>query len=149
MEISTIGWLITALCFLLFEMGNPGLFFFLSFFFGALSAFLISLCHIDMQPQYVAFFVASIVSFVILKLWVKRTRRQAKNTNASALIGKQGLVIKEISATEPGLVKIGGEIWSAKSKNNEAIPIDSWVEITHVRGAHVIVIKNSTAEGNL
>lgn len=60
-------------------------------------------------------------SFIKSKLTI-----QTKTTNVEALIGKKGVVIKKITKTIPGQVKIEGEIWRADADH----ALDEGAEIT-------------------
>lgn len=135
-------WLGIAAFFLMLEMAHAGLFFFLSFVFGGAAAALSSMFPTTFYEQSSVFTLITIASFIALQLWVsKKMRPGSRLTNAQALIGKRALVIKRITPEQAGEVKIGGEVWSAKSKKNEIIESDSWVEVIEVRGAHVMVSK--------
>lgn len=135
-------WLIIAVLFLLLEMGHPGLFFFLSFSCGALITALISLYSSTFIAQSIIFLVSTILSLFILKKWVaKKVRLGAKHThtNMYALQGKRAIVLESITPTKPGLVKINGEIWTARSMHDDAINKDATVQVVRVSGAHVVV----------
>ena len=56
------------------------------------------------------------------------------------LVGQQGVVTERITGLEPGRVKVGGEIWSAKPYD-ETLVIDpgGTVEVLEIRGATVYV----------
>lgn len=49
------------------------------------------------------------------KLIKQKLTIATKATNVEGLIGKKGVVIKKISAHQPGQVKVEGEIWRAES----------------------------------
>ena len=56
------------------------------------------------------------------------------------LVGQQGMVTERITGLEPGRVKVGGEIWSAKPYDDTlAIDPGSTVEVLEIRGATVYV----------
>ncbi len=56
-----------------------------------------------------------------------------------ALVGKQGVVVEEVSA-QGGLVKIGGEIWTARPYDEEAvIAAGARVDILEIKGATAMV----------
>ena len=55
-------------------------------------------------------------------------------------VGQQGVVTERITEHEPGRVKVGGEIWSAKPYDERsAIDPGSTVEVLEIRGATVYV----------
>lgn len=135
-------WLVIAIFFLLLEMGSPGLFFFLSFFFGAIFAAGSTMLTDSQVLQSLVFLLGSIFSFLVLHFWVKRRFLKSKNienTNFYALIGKQAKVIKTILPLEVGAVKVSGEIWSAKSLDGSVVLQGSNVEIIEIKGVTLIV----------
>lgn len=136
-------WLIIGLLFLFFELFTPGLFFFLSFFLGSLGAALLSYYEFSLLMQIISFFAGSFASLILLFIILKRSNylgpRRGQSTNFFALQGKHAEVIKEIKPMQVGLIKIGGEIWSAKGKESESFPIGSLVEVIDVIGCHCSV----------
>lgn len=137
-------WLVIAVLFLFMEMGSPGLFFFLSFFFGALVAAFSTFFTSSIIVQGFIFLGSSVIAFAVLRLWVKKKVLKAKEhelTNIYALKGKRAKVIKSIVSPESGKVKVYGEIWSARTLENGAIEQGVYVEIVDIRGSHLIVKK--------
>src|SRR6478609_6714947 len=56
------------------------------------------------------------------------------------LVGKQGVVTEELSALNPGRVKVGGEIWSAcPYAESLTIAPGATVEVFAIRGATAYV----------
>ncbi len=137
------GWLIVALLFLILEISSPGLFFFFSFFIGALCSAGIALLAGSVAVQLLVFLFFSVCSCFLLPLWFKqKVQERGYATNAQALLGKRAIVIKAIGRDFPGQVKVQGEIWSARSINNHDIQEGAAVEVVQVRGVHLFV-KNS------
>ncbi len=137
-------WLIAGLCFLVIEMLSPGLFFFLSFFCGALVAAGASAWTDSVVAQGATFVMSSIAAFLLLRLWLKGRYNFSHShyqSNAYALIGKRGAVLAEISPAAFGQVKIQGEVWSARSLNNGNVPVGEMVEVVGVVGCHLVVKK--------
>jgi membrane protein implicated in regulation of membrane protease activity len=135
-------WFIVSLLFLLIEMGHPGLFFFLSFSCGALAAAICSYFYPSLIVQGLVFLAVAIISFKALRLWVSHrlsTIKSHTKTNSEALIGKRAVVIESISSTEPGRVKLSGDIWLAKSIDHKNIAVGKQVEIIKIIGSHVVV----------
>ena len=61
-------------------------------------------------------------------------------TNAYSIIGKKGIVIKEIDPVlGKGQVKVGTEVWSAKTLGDEKIKEGSEVEVTEIDGVKAVV----------
>jgi membrane protein implicated in regulation of membrane protease activity len=135
---NSVIWLLLALSFLLFEMGHPGLFFFLSFACGsALTAVAAYLVH-DTGAQLAVFIASSIGAMVLIKRYVPVMSRHVA-TNGDALNGKRVVVSTSISPDQPGAVKIDGTVWTAYSGDAGIYAIGTIVSIQRVRGAHVLV----------
>ncbi len=144
MKSSVLFWLITALTFLIFEMGHPGLFFFLSFCIGALSMALVSHWVDFGVVQGAVFLTTSFLSLFVLRLYVSRfikPSRPENHSNVYALEGKQGVVVARIEPSRSGQVKVGGEVWSARAADASIIEVNEQVTIVHVAGVHLIVKK--------
>lgn len=145
MTTSVYFWLSVSLLFMVFELGNPGLFYFLSFSLGAfITACASGACDMGYVSQIIIFLLGTLVSIGVLRRWL-HSKMFAKpvHTNVDALIGKQAVVIVTIQSDLFGQVKIGGELWSARSVGNHEIAQGEIVAIKHVRGAHVVVEKIS------
>ncbi len=146
MKSSVFFWLVTALTFLIFEMGHPGLFFFLSFCIGALNTALVSQWVDFGVVQGAVFLTVSFLSFFVLRLGVSRfikPSRPEKHSNVYALEGKQGIVVARIEPSCSGQVKVGGEVWSARAADASSIEVNEPVTIVHVVGVHLIVKKSA------
>ena len=64
--------------------------------------------------------------------------KDAIKTNAYSIIGKIGIVTKEINPNLGiGQVKIAGEVWSAKS--DEIIPVGKEIEVIEINGVKAVV----------
>jgi membrane protein implicated in regulation of membrane protease activity len=60
-------------------------------------------------------------------------------TGASALVGRSGRVLEEVS-DHTGQVRIGGEVWSARSYDeSRVIPVGSTVDVFAIEGATALV----------
>ena len=60
-------------------------------------------------------------------------------TGTSALVGRKALVIEEVNA-QGGRVRIGGEVWSARSYDESQImPVGSTVDVFQIEGATALV----------
>ena len=94
----------------------------------------------------------SIVVFVLLSLLVLRTLRPlalrhgrpalALRTGAAALIGQRALVVERIANHEDvGRVRINGELWTARSFDDDAvIETGTVVDVVAIRGATALVL---------
>jgi len=137
-------WIVVALVFLLMEMGSPGLFFFISFFCGGVSAAGATCLLSSFIAQTVIFFCGTVLALGVLRYFVVpmlEKNRPHERTNVYALQGKRGFVTKSINVHSSGMVKVQGELWFARSVSGDVIEEGATVEVVDVRGAHVIVKK--------
>lgn len=132
-------WLFLALLFIMFEIGTPGLFFSLSFAFGALSASVGAWNNLTILSQWGFFFGGAIVSLLILKALVAVDASGSEATNVHALIGKQGIVVKETIECNPAQIKVGGECWLALTEDGQPLQNKKIVTIINVTGTKLIV----------
>ena len=134
-------WLILAGIFFILEIITIGFFvFWLGI--GALLAMVVSFFTDNIAIQSAVFIISSCLLILLTKPLVDKVLGNKKNvpTNAYNIIGKTALVTEEInSITGIGQVKIGGEIWSAKSTDESIIPKGSKVEIISIEGVKACV----------
>lgn len=131
-------WLIIAVILLLSEVTTPGLFFFIAFAVGSCVAAIIAFLGYSLFSQCLIGLGVSLVSFFILRyFFASRGRNKFIRTNTEAIVGKSGVVIKQIKPHGVGLVKVEGEVWSAES--DQVIGEGLVVIVVNVRGNRVIV----------
>ena len=135
-------WLIIAgVCFIV-EMATVGFFVFW-FGIGALLSMLVSIfCPENILLQSIVFVVSSVILLFLTKPLVDRFTRKDKKveTNAYSIIGKKGIVLQDINSTYGiGQVKISGEVWSAKSEDNDVIKKGSQIEVVKIEGVKAVV----------
>ena len=134
-------WIILAGLFFLIEMATVG---FLVFWFGigSLAAMVVSLCTSSIAIQTAVFvFSSTILLFFTRPLVSKLTKKENEiQTNAYSIIGKKGIVIKEIDPVSgEGQVKVGTEVWSAKTLGDKKIKEGSQIEVTQIDGVKAVV----------
>jgi membrane protein implicated in regulation of membrane protease activity len=91
--------------------------------------------------QLAAFAVAAGAGLGVVRPLAVRHIRQPPllRTGTSALIGRSALVIEEVT-THGGRVRIGGEVWSARSyEESQVIPAGSSVDVFAIEGATALV----------
>lgn len=134
-------WIIIAgFCFII-EIATVG---FLVFWFGigALIAMIVSLFTTNIAIQMAAFVVSSTILIFFTRKFANKISKNDENikTNAYSIIGKKGLVIKDINPESgEGQVKVGTEVWSAKSANDVKIEKGTEVEVIEINGVKAIV----------
>ena len=143
-----VFWLIAAGIFFIIEMATIG---FLVFWLGigAILAMLTSFITDSILIQSLVFVITSTLLLIFTRPLVDKFIKVPKEikTNAYSIIGKKGIVISKINNIEGvGQIKIGGEVWSAKSFENEDIPENTEIEIVEIDGVKAVVkeIKNNS-----
>ena len=134
-------WLILALFFMVLEAFTVG---FLVFWFGigALFALITSLLTSNVIIQCTVFIISSTLLLFATKPLVKKLTKNDKEvkTNVYSVINKRGKVIVDIDPDDStGQVKIAGDVWSAKSSDNQRISKGTNVIVEKVEGVKVIV----------
>lgn len=109
---------------------------------GALGAAIVSAAGGDIVWQVVAFALISTILLAALRpFMLKSLRRRGEDlpeTNAAALVGREAVVVDEVSE-HAGLVKLAGEVWSARTEGDAVIASGSEVRVVRIAGATAIV----------
>lgn len=132
-------WLIVAGALIILEMATLT-FYLLWLGIGAIVAAIVALPLPDAFPIQA---IAGGLVALILTLYTKpltRKFRQSKGFSDAIdeLIGKPGIVTEEIADGAPGIVKVGGDTWSAISKQH--LPKDEKVRVIG-RGTTVLEVQ--------
>ena len=143
-------WVIIAFLGLIFEMGSPGLFYFLSFSFGALFSAIVAFFSSSITVQGIAFLIGTTCSLVILKYWLNAQfyfeGRKDYKSNVYALKGKRGYVVDKIAKDRMGQVKLNGQIWLAESEDGQPIESKEAVKVVKVEGCRLIVVSEKSKQ---
>lgn len=115
------------------------------FVFGAIVAWILAEFNAPFIIQIIAFILVSGTLLYFTKpLLKKHLKLGSERTNADALIGEVGIVIQEIDTIKSlGQVEIRGQIWSAKTRDEDGI-IDNGtrVEVLAIEGVKLVVKKS-------
>ncbi len=130
-----IIWLIIMVFFLIFEAITMGLTT-IWFAMGAFVAMLLALFDLPVIVQIATFLVVSVASLVFVYPIVKNKFKIGKEkTNFEALAGKTGVVVEKIDNTAgTGQVKVGGQIWSARTVSGKELPEGTQIRIVNITG---------------
>jgi len=110
------------------------------FFLAALIMVFLSFLPIPFAIQIMIFLVISaVLLFFTRPLAIKKFKTGKEKTNVDSLVGKNALVIKQITEFERGEVKINGQIWSAKTEDGVTVNEGAKCEIVRIEGVQVIV----------
>jgi membrane protein implicated in regulation of membrane protease activity len=136
-------WAIAAVALGIGEIFTPGLFFLGPVAAAAVGAAFAALAGLGVVGQLIVFIVCAIASLALLRPIARRHLRMpaATRTGTAALVGRKALVVQRVDLHN-GLVRIGGEEWSARAFFDEQVldPGTS-VEIAKIEGATALVFK--------
>jgi membrane protein implicated in regulation of membrane protease activity len=133
-------WLIAAAIFGVGEILTLG-FFLAPFALGALAAAVIAAAGAGTIVSWVVFLVVSVVLLAALRPVARSHLRQPPRlrTGTAALVGSRALVLERVDERS-GRVKIGGEEWSARTYDEDAvIEPGARVEVLKIEGATALV----------
>ena len=110
---------------------------------GALISLVLSLLGVSEIIQCIVFIIVSIFGLILFRnYWKKHMKNNITHTNIDGYIGKEVMVIEDIdNDTEKGVIKINGQLWTARAVNGEKIEKDSKVKIQRLEGNKVFVEK--------
>jgi len=134
-------WTVLAILFAVIEGFTLGL---TSIWFsvGALVALIAAALGLPVYVQIAVFVVCSGLMVVYTRpIAVKVFKIGIHKTNVDSLIGKTGVVTKEITEFEVGHVKVKGQIWSAKSLDNRQLNEGDKVVVIRIEGVKLYVEK--------
>jgi membrane protein implicated in regulation of membrane protease activity len=110
---------------------------------AAAAAAIVAAAGAGVAIQAAAFVVASVAALGVLRPIATRHLKVPSHirTGAAALIGTSATVLEEVSA-DGGRVKIGGEVWSARSYDeDQVIEAGTRCEVLKIDGATALVAK--------
>ena len=136
-------WLTTFLAFAVVEMLTLDLFF-IMLGGGALAGLIADFAGADFWLQIVIFCVVSLLMVVFLRpVALKHLHKgpEEQRSNIDRLIGQPALVIEAVTGTS-GLVKIGGDVWTARSVGG-VLDAGATVQVTKIDGATAVVASSA------
>ena len=125
-------WLSAGIILAILEVFTPG-FFIVGIGVSMAITALFSAMGLPFWVQLLVCGVMILIFFLLVRpLVMKIPHPDSKKTGTAALMGEEGIVVETITRIEGGRVKVGGEVWKAKS--DETIEKDSLVIVTGVEG---------------
>ena len=142
-------WAGLVIIFALIEVFTMGLYT-IWFAIAALVMVFLSLFDISVTFQILLFLALSAKLFFVTRPLVKKFRIGKEKTNVESLAGMHTIVTKTIGEFERGEVKLNGQIWSARSENNDEIAQGVKCEVVRIEGVFAIVrpLPDNHAENN-
>jgi membrane protein implicated in regulation of membrane protease activity len=108
---------------------------------AALIAAIVAGVGASLLAQVLAFAITAGVGLLIVRPIARRqmTHPSLVREGSYALVGKRAVVIEEVTGTQ-GLVKLAGEVWSARALDeDQVIPAGTPVDVMEIEGATAIV----------
>ncbi len=140
METQTILWLVIFVLMVIIEIPTVGL---TTIWFagGAVISFLLALFGAPFTAQVVVFLVVSfLLLFLTRPIAMKHLNIKRTRTNVDELAGKHAVVTKEINNIKgEGQIILNGLEWTARSEDDEVIPVDTEVEVVEIKGVKAFV----------
>ena len=133
-------WLLAALLLAVVEVSTLNLVF-MMLAVGGVAGGLTALVTDSLLLQSLVAATVSVLLLLVVRPVALRHLRQPSEirTGTDALVGKEGLVLDRVDEYD-GRVKIGGEIWSARSFDPTAVlEPGTPVEVVRIDGAHAVV----------
>jgi membrane protein implicated in regulation of membrane protease activity len=134
-------WLIVAVALAVGEIATPGLFFLGPVALAAVAAMVTALAGGGVVLELVVFVVGSLASLAFLRPIARAHLHMPAQlrTGTQALVGARATVLQRVDATG-GLVKIGGEEWSARAyMDGQVLEPGARVEVAKIEGATALV----------
>jgi membrane protein implicated in regulation of membrane protease activity len=118
----------------------------LGFFLGpvavaAVTAAIVALIGGGLAAQWIVFIAVSLASLLVLRPIARRHLRTPGQlrTGTAALVGRDAVVLERVDR-DGGQVKLAGEVWSARSyDDDESFEAGSRVEVMKIDGATALV----------
>ena len=136
-------WLIAAVLLGIGELLTPGLFFLGPVAVAAVGAAIAAGVGGGIVLQLIVFIAVSIASLAFLRPIARRHVHMPElmRTGTAALVGKKAVVLQRVDANG-GLVRIGGEDWSARAFFEEqTLEPGQRVEVAKIEGATALVFE--------
>lgn len=135
------GWIFAAVVLFLIELSTPGIFFGFMLGIGAILTFILSLFVSSYIFQLLFFIILSALSIFYLRpFFLKITNKSVQvPTQQEALVHQKGVVTKRITPTQPGIIQVAGQEWTATGE--ETIEKGETVQLEALDGISYRVTK--------
>jgi membrane protein implicated in regulation of membrane protease activity len=137
-----VAWMIAAVALAVGEILT------VDFFLGPIAiaatvAAIVAVVGAGLTAQLLAFVVTAVASLVFLRPIARRHLHSAPRirTGTAALVGARAVALERVDV-HTGSVKIGGEVWSARTYDeDDVIEPGARVEVMKIQGATALVAK--------
>ena len=134
-------WALVAVALAIGEIVTPGLFFLGPIALAAVAAMIAAALGAGWVIELVVFAASAVASLAVLRPIARSHLRMpaALRTGTAALIGTRALVLERVDVTG-GLVRIGGEVWSARAYDEaQVLEPGTSVQVAEIEGATALV----------
>jgi membrane protein implicated in regulation of membrane protease activity len=135
-----VWWMIAAGVLAIGEIATLG-FFLGPIAIAATTAAVVALVGAGLALQWIVFIAVSLASLVVLRPIARRHLRTPAQlrTGTAALVGRPAVVVERVDR-DGGQVKLAGEVWSARSyDDDQAFDAGTRVEVMQIDGATALV----------
>lgn len=127
-------------------------FFLLFFALGAVVGLLLAFAGVPVVGQVIGFVLASVLSMVVLRpalLNRLSLRNSERYVGRGGIEGRSAVVTNDIEPGETGMIKVGGEFWTAQAIHpDEKIKSGSKVRVLDTNGLTALVATLDEVEGD-
>lgn len=116
---------------------------------GALVGGLLAALGAPFWLQVLGFAATSGLLLLALRPWLLtflRKRVPLVETNAAGYVGRTAVVVSEVTE-RMGRVKLSGEVWSARTEEDEVVPVGEEVLVVRIEGATAVVTALASGSG--
>jgi membrane protein implicated in regulation of membrane protease activity len=134
-------WVLVAVALAIGEIATPGLFFLGPLALAAGAAAVVAALGAGWLITLLVFGAGSLASLAVLRPIARAHLRQpaSMRTGTAALVGASAIVVERVDGTA-GRVKIGGEVWSARTLDvHQVLEPGTRVEVAQIDGATAVV----------
>jgi membrane protein implicated in regulation of membrane protease activity len=134
-------WAVLAAALAVGEIFTPGLFFLGPVALAAVASAIVAVVGLGAAFQLIVFIVAATASLAVLRPLARSHIRVPPllRTGSAALVGAKATVVERVDLSG-GRVRVGGEIWSARSYlEDQVLEPGTRVEVAKIEGATALV----------
>ena len=139
----SVMWLVIGIIFMIIEAMTVAL---LTIWFvgGAVAAMILAALGASTLVQVIGFLLVSIILLLLARPIIHKRNLTTVRTNADRLVGKVGVVTKEVTEFSNGQGRVAGQIWTIQHVNRTSLPVDTRFIVQAIDGVKLIVTEEET-----
>lgn len=117
---------------------------------GIVIALILAACNVPFYIQVSVFMICTVASLFLTKPFIKKyVNGKTKSTNFDRILGQNAIVTEEIDNIKGnGAVQVDGKTWTARSVENEIIPVGELVKVESIEGVKAMVKHSQSTSVN-